>query len=379
MPLVHLGFFFPGGRINETTNSTGITRLALQAILRNYTRRGGLFALSRLEALGVEMTMVDELDFFGVQAVMLSPDLNNGVWELLNWLRSPEIEAVDVETARQEVLRQLALECATSQDKLLAAARKQVYGDHPYGFSAEQMRHNVAEISADQVIEWKDQYLDKVNPYIFVLGDVEGTAFLDDLVSELSDRKYRVGVAVEHGVPVPDESGPLLKVVTDEEAGRAIMVYPGPKQGSDTAEMLDVALRVLGSPNGVLTRKFQKELRLVDSLNLFRESGVGGGAVYLEMRAAPENLPESVKEIRRELQQVSEATIPEELFLDSLVSRLTRHHYRRQVRDTYLREMARAALAGEPPDYGARYILNVKQLRIGEIVFAIKRFLGEES
>jgi hypothetical protein len=40
--------------------------------------------------------------------------------------------------------------------------------------------------------------------------------------------------------------------------------------------------------------------------------------------------------------------------------------------------MVRAALAGEPADYGARYVLNVKQLRIAEIVFAVQRFLGEE-
>ena len=105
IPLVHLGLFFPGGRINEVTSDAGITRLMLQAILQNYIRRGGLLAASRLEALGVRMSLVVQPDFFGIQAVVLSPELSGGIWELLRWLRAPEIEEVDVERRRAELLR----------------------------------------------------------------------------------------------------------------------------------------------------------------------------------------------------------------------------------------------------------------------------------
>ena len=128
LPLVHLGFFFPGGRINEIDTNAGITRLMLQAILRNYVRRGGLLTASWLEAMGVRIELVDEPDFFGVQAVVLSPEVNDGIWELLRWLRNPEIEEIDVELARSELLRQMTLE---QPDRLVEKAKRSIYGDHP--------------------------------------------------------------------------------------------------------------------------------------------------------------------------------------------------------------------------------------------------------
>jgi predicted Zn-dependent peptidase len=346
----------------------------LQAILQNYIRRGGLLAASRLEALGVRMSLVVQPDFFGIQAVVLSPELSGGIWELLRWLRAPEIEEVDIERARAELLRRVTLE---PTDKMIESAKKAVYGDHPYGFSLDQIRNNVAALSADSVVAWKAKYLDKVNPHILALGDVQGTAFISDLVSELSDRRYRVGTASEEDVPVPDDPTSSFKVISNADLGKAIMVYPGPEEGSDFAEMLDVALELLGSPNGLLTTVLSKERRLVDRLRLLRESGVGGGAIFIEVTAPPSNLEESVKEIRQQLNRFSEKSVSEPLFLDSLVIRLSEHHFRRQVRADYLLEIMRSVLAEEPTDYGERYILNVRQLRIGEIVFAVQRYMGE--
>lgn len=375
MPLVHLGFFFPGGQINEVTSNAGITRLMLQAILRNYIRRGGLLAASRLEALGVRMSPVVRPDFFGIQAVVLSTDLSDGVWELLRWLRAPEIREVDVELARAELLRNLVLE---PEDKMFVAARKAVYGDHPYGFSTEQIRTNLEGFSAASVLEWKTMNLDKLNPHILALGDVQGTAFITDLVSELSDRRYRVGTATDKEVPIADDPDTAFKVISNAEMGRAIMAYPGPEEGSDFAEMLDVALEVLGNPNGLLTKSLIKERQLLSGLKLRRESGVGGGAVFIDVIAPPASLEESVKEIRRQLSQFSEKSVTEAVFLDNLVRRLSEHYYRRQVRAEYILEIMRSVLAKEPIDYGKRYVLNVRQLRIGEIVLAVQRYLGEE-
>ncbi len=376
MPLVHLGFFFPGGEANEVISNAGITHLMLQAILENYIRRGGLLLTSRLEALGVQMSLVVQPDFFGVQAVVLSPQLNDGIWELIRWVRSPEIEEVDVERGRAALLRQFSLEAV---DKMLESAKKQIYGDHPYGFSLDQKRNNIETLSFAAVAAWKEKYLDKLNPHIFALGDVNGTAFIKDLVSDLSDRRYRAGAAVDNDVPVPEETTSPFKVISNPEMGRAIMVCAGPKEGSEFAEMLDVGLELLGGPNGLLTKSLEKDRKLITHLRLERETGVGGGAVFIEIGASPSNLSEGVEGVRRCLNEFSDKSVPEALFLDSLVVRLSKHYYRRQVRAAFLLELMRAALAEEPVNYGERYVLNVRQLRIGEIAAALQRFLGEEQ
>jgi predicted Zn-dependent peptidase len=376
LPLVHLGFFFPGGRISEVGSNAGITSLMLEALLRNYIRRSGLLAASQLEALGVRLAPVVQPDFFGVQASVLSSELNEGIWELIRWLRMPEIEEDDVKWARAELLRKITLQPTR---KMIDSARKAVYRDHPYGFTIEQIGENVETLGMDSVKAWKEKYLDGVNPHILALGDVQGTAFIGDLVSELSDRRYRVGTVVENDVPFPDDPEASYKVISNAEQGTAMMVFPGPEEGSDFAEMLDVALQVLGGANGLLTKSVTKELRLANDLRLFRESGVGGGAIFIEVEAAASNLEKSIQEIRRELNQFAEKLVPEPLFLSSLVTRITKHHFRRQKRADYSLEIMRSVLAGEPVDYGERYVLNVRQLRVGEVVLAVQRYMGEEE
>jgi len=111
---------------------------------------------------------------------------------------------------------------------------------------------------------------------------------------------------------------------------------------------------------------------------LTRESGVGGGAIFIELSTSPGALDEGVKEIRQQLNRFSEKSVSEADFFDSLVVRLSEHHYRRQVRADYILEIMRSVLAEEPIDYGQRYILNVRQLRMGEIALAVQLYLGED-
>ncbi len=53
-------------------------------------------------------------------------------------------------------------------------------------------------------------------------------------------------------------------------------------------------------------------------------------------------------------------------------------HVRQNDPDKFLADSMKEILAKEPADYSRRYLLNVKQLRAGEIESTLNRFLEEE-
>lgn len=80
----------------------------------------------------------------------------------------------------------------------------------------------------------------------------------------------------------------------------------------------------------------------------------------------------------KEIQGFSGEAVPERKFLNSLVGTITEFYLRQNDPSTFLADSMKEILADEPPDYARRYVLNLKQLRAGEIESTLSRFMEEE-
>jgi hypothetical protein len=216
--------------------------------------------------------------------------------------------------------------------------------------------------------------MEQVHPYIFAVGDLDGTSFLRDHVSELSDRNYGVKKAFKVKVDFVEKATPFRLIL---DGRRGVMAFPGPAAGSDFSEALDVALRLLDDPAGSFLETLQTERKLVSRFRIEREAGISGGAIYFRVSTPPGKRTQALKELQKQLEGFLNKPFPESRFLQSIVRLITAHHYNHEDRYAYIQEMMTAVLAGEPPDYGLRHILNLKQLRRGEAEEAFRRFLGD--
>ena len=379
LPLVHLGFFYFGGRINETSENTGITQLLLSALLHRAVSGEKSITFSQLEGLGAEVEIVNKLDFFGFQATILSTNLEQVLGTFLDWSRLSGLEQDDLESARQEVLALQAREQESDQEKLLRAAREEVLGGHPYGWSELGTAETIARVTLEELENWRAAQILEFHPLIVVRGDVEGTSFLRDFVAKLSDRDFQKREPLKKPFTGPrDGYDSFADRVVEGPQGHWGMAFQGPATGTKQEAAMDVLKVALLGANGSLSTSLRNQ-GWVDQLQIFQEGGLNGGSLLIHLVSLDES-GEAVREtLFNQLKQLSRVPLREQEFLRAVVGAITRFHIRQQFGEDYLTELIRNVAAGRGVDSWERYLRTLRNLRREDVMSMAGQFLREEE
>ena len=376
-PLVHLGFFFPGGRIKESTQNSGITEVMLRAVLRNVVSREDALSWMDLERLGTEIRVVNEPDFFGFQAIVFSPHLEKVFETLIDWTRSAAVKEEDLILARQEVLALLNAEKENRYLRLLGLTRRRVFGDHPYGGDRYGTLESVSGLPLKSLQSWVESEMTGVHPWIMVHGDIEGTAFLRTFVSTLSDSSYEVRKPIQKGIPQqkdPSESkgGPIF----EEEEDEVVMAFSGPARGTRDEAIVDVLERALFRPGG----RFSISLRdqgLAYQLRMFHQTGLSGGALFTSFAAFDGKGKAARDELFKQLSQLEQVPLRKKEFLNAVVGAITRAHVRQQSGEDYIVELGHHVLANEGVDSTRQYLTTLRRVKPEDLMALAKRYFRE--
>ena len=376
-PLVHLGFFFPGGRIKESTQNSGITEVMLRAVLRNVVSREDALSWMDLERLGTEIRVVNEPDFFGFQAIVFSPHLEKVFETLIDWTRSAAVKEEDLILARQEVLALLNAEKENRYLRLLGLTRRRVFGDHPYGGDRYGTLESVSGLPLKSLQSWVESEMTGVHPWIMVHGDIEGTSFLRTFVSTLSDSSYEFRKPIQKGIPQqkdPSESkgGPIF----EEEEDGVVMAFSGPARGTRDEAIVDVLERALFRPGG----RFSISLRdqgLAYQLRMFHQTGLSGGALFTSFAAFDGKGKAARDELFKQLSQLEQVPLREKEFLNAVVGAITRAHVRQQSGEDYIVELGHHVLANEGVDPTRQYLTTLRRVKPEDLMALAKRYFRE--
>jgi zinc protease len=371
-PLTHLGFFFPGGRIKESADNSGITEVMLRAVLRNAASREDSPSWIELERLGAEIRVVNEADFFGFQAVVHSTHLKKVFETLIDWTRSAAVMEEDLSPARQEVLAFLNREKENRSLRLLDLTRRRVFHEHPYGLDRYGTLESVSGLPLKSVQSWVENEMAGVHPWIVVNGDIEGTSFLRDFVSELSDSSYEVRRPVKRGIS-PQKDGELI---FEEEEDEAVVAFPGPARGTRDEAIIDVLEGALFRPGG----RFAISLRdqgLAYQLRMFHQTGLNGGALFASFAALDGKGKAARDELFKQLSQLDQVPLREADFLNAVVGAITRVHVRQQSGEDYVVELGHHVLAKEGVDPTQQYLTTLRRVKREDLMSLAKRYFRE--
>ena len=378
-PLVHLGFFFPGGRIKEATHNSGITELMLRALLRNVVSREDSLSWIELERLGAEVRVVNETDFFGFQAIVLSPHLEKVLETLIDWTRSAAVKEEDLILARQEVLALLNREKKSRFRRLLDLTRKRVFHAHPYGSDRYGTLESVSRLPLKSLQSWVESEMTGVHPWIVVHGDIEGTSFLRDFVSTLSDSSYEVRKPIKRGIlPQKDSSDSKGELIFEEEEDEVMMAFPGPARGTRDEAIVDVLEGALFRPGG----RFSISLRdqgLAYQLRMFHQTGLSGGALFASFAALDGKGKAARDELYKQLSQLEQVPLREAEFLNAVVGAITGAHVRQQSGEDYIVELGHHVLAKEGVDPTQQYLTTLRRVKREDLMSLAKRYFGRQE
>ena len=311
LPLVHLGVFFPGGRVHESSANAGMTELLLRGLLRAGEKALTSDTGLSLEALGSEVRLVNQPDFFGFQLVTLSHHTREVLVHLLDQIHHAALEEEHLAHARGEVLALLDSRGEVAWNGLLEQARAAVFPDHPYGLPRYGTSESVRSVTLPKLRVWREGQIGKTHPVLIIRGDIEGTSFLRESISLLSDSTYQRRGATR--VKLAATPGRPLHSVLDSGNGRAVMGFRGPGRERRELAILDVLESVLQGP-GVNLAASLRASGLGYGLDIGRQVGLNGGGLFARLVTFGGREEEAVHQLLEELGRVREGRIRKKEF-----------------------------------------------------------------
>ncbi|MFB3903240.1 MAG: M16 family metallopeptidase [Acidobacteriota bacterium] len=365
-PLVHVGLFYPGGRFKESAGKRGITQVMLEAVVRTALRAKGRAAAGDLDQIGAKISIVDEPDFFGFQAVVLSNHLDELLRTLIEWVRHVQIEETDVNAARESVLARLRLQ----QDRNEVIPGAPIWEGHPYGASRYGTADDLQLIDLAAVQEWRKTQIGETHPLILVRGDVQGTSFLEQFVSALSDRRLKPAEVQ----PPEEEPKPAVAAA---EAGPGALAFAGPARRSRDERILQVAEGLLDGPGGPLVEELWEKQGIAFPVDFSHRAYLQGGVICVHFEALGAREAEARQEVLKSFQALQKEPPRRDLFMAAVSRSIARFYLRRQDVDSFLRGLALHIFAGGDAGLESEFLGAVKELQPEDVQLFAQTFFAE--
>ncbi len=363
VPLVDLAILFPGGRIDETAENAGVTELALRTLFASLETGEGAAAWLELERSGAQVKFVNEPDFFGLQASLLSANLPVLLPRLLKWLEQPELADSAFSRAKEGLIQEAARLRENPVQRAFNKVSAELFKDHPYGRSRFGGDSSLAGLDLEKTRQWVKSQIDGFHPTILIRGDVAGTSFLPDLISVLSNSKLRRKERVRKELHESPRTG---AVSVDEESGFFLLGVPGPARGARDEWLLDVVENLVYLLGDRIPSE-DKSPRPYHGLELTHLALDSGGALFFRATAEPGKMEAALTAARQDLAKISKAPIRDTEVLNSLVLTITRFYASMQRGETYLPRLASELIGGEKTGFREEYLTTIKGARTEDL------------
>jgi predicted Zn-dependent peptidase len=210
-----------------------------------------------------------------------------------------------------------------------------------------------------------------------VHGDIEGTSFLRDFVSTLSDSSYEVRKPIKRGIPQQkDPSDSKGQPIFEEESDEVMMAFPGPIRGTRDEAIVDVLEGALFRPGGRISISLRDQ-GLAYQLRMFQQTGLNGGALFASFAVLDGKGKEARDELFKQLSQLEQAPLREKEFLNAVVGAITRAHVRQQSGEDYIVELGYHVLAKEEVDPTQQYLTTLRRVKREDLMALAKRYFRE--
>lgn len=210
LPLLTVGFYFQGGRFVEDESNAGITELMLRSMLRGTAKYPNDALLAEIEQLGGDITVVSELDYFGLELTIRSRNAELGMERMFDLLENPTFDTAIVKRERDRLLAEQTARYNTGRELAPILARRSLFPLHPYGFPPLGVNATVSKLTDDDVKKWHAGTVLRQMPLVVIVGDTDGSALVSKLVDAFTrndiDKSLKARVAAPATPPAEQNS-----------------------------------------------------------------------------------------------------------------------------------------------------------------------------
>jgi zinc protease len=301
LPLIELGVFFPGGKISETQENSGITELLAHLILGGTEDQSRAEFNRRMEVLGGRLRPIIADDYFGFVFSILSKNFGRGFDLLRQSVKTPNLQKGSVDR-QKSIQAALLRECESSEEFQLQQLYDELFGDFPYSLYRKGNEASLSRITQDAVQAWYEAFVKNRKPIAVIIGDAKGTSLAAYFVQHFSGSRMK-------SAEIPEEYAKSLEAAASSQATwkkSRSLIFIGFQAPPLDDEDVHAAM-LLESFAGMLGR-FAQELRdrsgVAFNINTVYRPRLRGGSFVIRATTSPGNEEAVLQSLREEIERI---------------------------------------------------------------------------
>jgi zinc protease len=315
LPFVEFRSVFKGGLLAETPQTNGITQLMGRMLLKGTFTRSAEEIASEIESVGGHIDSYGGNNSFGVNAEVMSTDLEMGLRLLADVLLNPAFPAAALEREREVQLAALR----SQKDHLLQSAsklmRRTLFGSAGYGLDVLGSEESLAALGPMELKDYHRRLAVPENSVLAIYGDVE-TARLQEMVRDALGGWKPTGGGTD---PVKAAvAGPVVQGVRrvsefrDKKQAVLVIGYTGTTLHSPERYPLELLQEACSDLGSRLFLRIREKLGLAYFVGAQNFIGLAPGYFAFYVGTTPEKADQVESEILREAEILRAEGLTEE-------------------------------------------------------------------
>ncbi|MEL7428404.1 MAG: pitrilysin family protein [Pseudomonadota bacterium] len=305
-----LGVWVKAGSRNENVDQHGIAHLLEHMAFKGTQTRSALQIAEEIENVGGELNAATSVETTAYYARVLSPEVGRATDILHDILANSSFDPTELAREKHVILQEIGAAHDTPDDLVFDHFQNKAFGNQPIGRPILGTPETVKAFTSDEIREYMDAHYHGPNMVLCAAGAVDHDAlvkqaedtfgnFPDSPTLEASEARYLGG---EH---MHEDDYQEVQMILGFE-GRAYHV-----RDFYASQLLSVILG--GGMSSRLFQEVREKHGLCYSVSSFHWGFSDTGVFGVHAATGPEDLPELVDVIIRELKRASEDIKQEEL------------------------------------------------------------------
>ncbi|MBN2242338.1 MAG: insulinase family protein [Acidobacteria bacterium] len=343
-PLIHMGLFFPGGRLAETGNNAGITGLLVRMLLQGSEKRSAARFHRQMEVYGGQVQPVVADDFFGFYFSIISKNFGEGFRLLTESIKTPVLSRENLE--RQKQLLEAERGRFQGWGKMVGdSVNPELFKGFSYSTSATGSEESVRSITLDAVNEWYDRFVRNRKPLVVIVGDTEGTSLASYFVRDFSGSRFQE-TELPGDFAAPLERKETIERTRDGSASLVSIAFQAPPLADIDRHTAEVLESYFGNA-GRMARAIRDRLGATRKIGVSYTPRLRGGSFLAYAVTGQERETDILDAMENEFRLIVDNPIPYRDFRSAVNSAAGAFLIRQQSPLAQIVEVSRNALAGE--------------------------------
>lgn len=316
---------------------------------------------------------------FGLNAEFLSRFLDPGLDLFSEVMREPALTQEEVEKTRPSILADINRNKERLTKKSMDLFSETIYRDHPYGHDILGSPQSVMKITAKDIRDFYEKWVDPSRMVISVVGDVDPEHVKNRLNELMGDWSLN-----NTPQPVIEPPTPVLKpIIVEEKIDRAqahlVIGFLTPGLKSADRYSLRILSSALSGMGGRLFRELRDKQSLAYTVTSSFQPGIDTGTFSFYISFTPEKLEQAKAGLLKIIEEMKNTPITEEELTNAKEGVLGSFEIALQNNGHLALSLALDELYGLGYDYQQKYVDGLMGVTALEVREAARKYLDMDK